>query len=618
MSSGSFLKSIYRNYTCGELNINHIGKNAKLCGWVHKKRDHGGILFIDLRDHYGIVQLVFAEDQIIDDKYSDNNENIYYQYITHNNFENLISISNESILLIEGTVLARSNDTINSNIPTGYIEVRIEKFMIDSIADPLPFQVSIDDNCSEEKRLEYRFVDLRKQRLHENISLRNKVIREIREQMYCFGFNEFQTPILTASSPEGARDFVVPSRNHPGKFYALPQAPQQFKQMLMIAGFDRYFQIAPCFRDEDARADRAPGEFYQLDIEMSFVDQEDVFKIIEPLMLNIFKKYGKKQINSDNFPRITYKDALLKYGSDKPDLRNPIIIQDVTQVFAKSKFLTFSNSILNNNFVVRAVPAYSSLSKSRSFFDGMNLYAQEELGAKGLGYIIFSNDNVKGPIAKFLNDDEIAELKSITGTSIGDSLFFICDVKDNASRISGKIRDKLGEDLNLINQNEYRFCWIVDFPMYELNDGKIDFSHNPFSMPQGGINILNEANTIEKILDITAFQYDLVCNGIELSSGAIRNHKLNIMYKAFEIAGYSKDMVDNNFIGMVKALSYGAPPHGGIAPGIDRMIMLLTNELNIREVIAFPLNQRGNDLMMGAPSIIDQKHLKELNIKIIT
>lgn len=636
------LKSIYRSHTCGELTTTNIGQKVRLSGWIHRKRDHGGVFFIDLRDHYGLVQLV-VEDSATSSSPSAANtaeiaansgqlgpDDIIYKAVNEEGIAALTAAPNESVLLIEGVVVARSAETINLGLPTGQVEVRLSGFIIESAAGPLPFQINLDDGCAEEKRLEFRFLDLRKQRLHQNITLRNAVIKEIRDKMHELGFSEFQTPILTASSPEGARDFVVPSRNHPGKFYALPQAPQQFKQLLMIAGFDRYFQIAPCFRDEDARADRAPGEFYQLDVEMSFVTQEDVFAVIEPLMRSVFSKFGRQQqeitaesqqgSESNSFRRITYSDAMRLYGSDKPDLRNPLLISDVTEVFADSGFSIFAGAI-KHGAVVRAIPAPGAAEKPRSFFDNLGTYAQNELGAKGLGYVVFTDDGeAKGPIAKFLDADRLAKLQESAGIGGGDAVFFVCEVENKAAKMAGKVRDKLGADLQLLDQGRYEFCWITDFPMYEWNDAenKIDFSHNPFSMPQGGIEVLLAADSKEKVLAIKAFQYDLVCNGIELSSGAIRNHRLDTMYKAFEIAGYSRQDVDTNFKGMVKALSYGAPPHGGIAPGIDRMIMLLSDEENIREVIAFPLNQKGNDLLMGAPGLISPEHLKELAIVLET
>ena len=479
----------------------------------------------------------------------------------------------------------------------------------------IAFQVSVENDCPEDARLQYRFLDLRRETMHQNIILRSEIIAEIRRLMQDEGFREFQTPILTASSPEGARDFLVPSRLHPGKFYALPQAPQQFKQLLMVSGFDKYFQIAPCFRDENARADRSPGEFYQLDVEMSFVEQEDVFKTMEGVLSNLFQKFTDKKVSEASFPRISYDDAMLKYGADKPDLRNPIILSDVTEIFRDSDFSIFKNNIAKGA-LVRAIPAKNTASKPRSFFDKMTNYAISE-GAGGLGYIQFSEDGTaKGPIAKFLDDTKLSNLKSICEIGAGDSVFFSCDQEFDAAKLAGKVRIKLGEELGIIEENCFKFCWIVDFPFYEWNEDtkSIDFSHNPFSMPQGGIEVLNSAKTNEELLAIKAYQYDIVCNGIELSSGAIRNHKPEIMYKAFELAGYSAKDVDEQFGGMIKAFKYGAPPHGGIAPGLDRIVMLLSESPNLREVIAFPMNQQAEDLLMNAPATADEKHLRELNI----
>jgi len=598
------LKTYLRTHTCYELNENNIGETITISGWVHRKRDHGGVLFIDLRDHYGITQLVTSREEEALNK------------LSQEEYDTLNAINYESVITVTGTVVERSLETRNLQLKTGSIEVVIESYTIQSRAEILPLNVNSDQHFPEELRLEYRFLDLRRKKLHDNIMLRSNVISYIRNKMHALGFTEFQTPILTASSPEGARDFLVPSRLHPGKFYALPQAPQQFKQLLMISGFDRYFQIAPCFRDEDARADRAPGEFYQLDVEMSFVDQEDVFSKIEPLMYSLFTEFApdQYQVSSTPFPRIPYRDAMLKYGSDKPDLRNPIEITDVTSVFDNSEFSIFAKAIKEGS-VIRAIPAPGAASKSRSFFDNMISFAQTELGAKGLAYIIFDGD-AKGPIAKFLDSDRLKNLIEIAKLKDGDAVFFACGKEDEAAKIAGKVRTKLGEELDLLEKNIYKFCWIVDFPFYEWNEEekKIDFSHNPFSMPQGGLEGLNNADTREKQLELVAYQYDIVCNGIELSSGAIRNHKPEIMYKAFEMAGYSKEFVDDKFSGMINAFKYGAPPHGGIAPGIDRMVMLLANEPNIREVIAFPLNQKAQDLMMNAPSKVSEKQLRELHI----
>ena len=583
----------YRTHNCSALNKSHVDQTVKLSGWVHRKRDHPNVLFIDLRDHYGITQVVFLE------KFMDEASRIKF----------------ESVITVTGKVTARSTDTVNDTIPTGAIEVVVESYVIESAADMLPFNVNIDQLAPEETRLKYRFLDLRRERLHNNIILRSAVISELRTLMLGKGFTEFQTPILTASSPEGARDFLVPSRMHPGKFYALPQAPQQFKQLLMVSGFDKYFQIAPCFRDEDARADRSPGEFYQLDIEMSFVTQEDIFSTIEPVMHDLFTKFSNKPVSSTPFPRITYDNAMLKYGSDKPDLRNPIEIADATEIFADSDFTIFRENI-KKGFKVRAIPGPKTASMPRSFFDKLGGYAISE-GAGGLGYIQFADDgSAKGPVAKFLNADKLESLKKICNAHSGDSIFFTCDQALKAAKLAGKIRTKLGEELGLIAQDCYKFCWIVDFPFYELNEetGKIDFSHNPFSMPQGGIDALLNAKSQDELLGIKAYQYDIVCNGIELSSGAIRNHKPELMYKAFEIVGYSAEVVDERFGGMIRAFKFGAPPHGGIAPGIDRIVMLLADAQNIREVIAFPLNQQAEDLLMSAPSVVDQKQLRELGI----
>lgn len=600
------LNTCYRTHTCGELNEKHINQKVRICGWVHRKRDHGGVLFIDLRDHYGVTQLVTSVQEEALKK------------LSLESYETLNIISYESVISIVGTVVARSAETRNTQISTGAIEVVVEDYNIQSIAEMLPINVNSEQHFPEDLRLQYRFLDLRRKKLHDNIMLRSNVIRYIRDKMHTLGFTEFQTPILTASSPEGARDFLVPSRLHPGKFYALPQAPQQFKQLLMISGFDRYFQIAPCFRDEDARADRAPGEFYQLDIEMSFVDQEDVFSKIEPLMYGLFSTFAPAgyYVTPAPFVRIPYTEAMLKYGSDKPDLRIPIEISDVTSIFKESNFSIFSNAI-KNRCVIRAIPAPGAASKARSFFDNMIAFAQSELGAKGLAYIVFDGE-AKGPIAKFLDDEKLQDLMRTAGLKNGDAVFFACAEEAEAAKIAGRVRVKLGEELHLIEQHIYKFCWITNFPFYEWNEEekKVDFSHNPFSMPQGGLEALMQADTVEKQLRLVAYQYDIVCNGIELSSGAIRNHRTDIMYKAFEIAGYSKEFVEEKFAGMINAFKYGAPPHGGIAPGIDRMVMLLANEPNIREVIAFPLNQKAQDLMMNAPSLVTAKQLRELAITI--
>jgi aspartyl-tRNA synthetase len=586
----------YRTHNCNELRKLFVGQTIKLSGWVHRRRDHGNLLFIDLRDHYGITQLVFTDqDLVLKDRAS------HLRY--------------ESVITVEGKVVARDKDNINNTIDTGEIEVLVTSYVLESEADMLPLSVNSEQEAPEDTRLKYRFLDLRREKLHNNIILRSNIIAEIRKYMTSQSFTEFQTPILTASSPEGARDFLVPSRLHPGKFYALPQAPQQFKQMLMMSGFDRYFQIAPCFRDEDARADRSPGEFYQLDIEMSFVTQDDVFSTIEPLMFEIFSKFGKKNVSKFPFIRIPYTQSMLKYGNDKPDLRNPIEIVDVTNIFADSSFAVFKDNIQKGS-VVRAIPGPKVATKSRKYFDDLTKFAIDE-GANGLGYITFTEEaEAKGPIAKFLNKEQLDDLKKLAKIANGDAVFFICAKELEASKLAGKIRTKLGVELELIDYNRFEFCWITDFPFYEFNEDtkKIDFSHNPFSMPQGGIEALEKAKTQEDLLGIKAFQYDIVCNGIELSSGAIRNHKPDLMYKAFEIAGYSKEAVDTKFGGMIRAFKYGAPPHGGIAPGIDRMVMLIADTVNIREVIAFPMNQQAEDLLMNAPNYADDKQLRELNI----
>jgi aspartyl-tRNA synthetase len=570
-----------------------VGAQVRLSGWVHRKRDHGNLLFVDLRDHYGLTQCVLDTENPV--------------------FKTVEGFRPESVVTITGKVVAREPSTVNAKLPTGEIEIRIEEAALQSAAEVLPFQVAQEGDYPEEMRLKYRFLDLRTERLHANIVLRSQVIASIRRRMIEQGFTEFQTPILTSSSPEGARDYLVPSRLHPGKFYALPQAPQQFKQLLMVSGFDRYFQIAPCFRDEDARADRSPGEFYQLDFEMSFVTQEDVFAAIEPVLGGVFEEFSKgRAVTEPPFPRIAFDTAMLKYGSDKPDLRNPLVIAEVGDVFAGSDFKVFAGIVAGGG-VVRAIPAPKTAGLPRSFFDKLNAWAQGE-GAPGLGYIVFDGDAAKGPIAKFLNEERLAKLKALAGVGAGDAVFFVADKKPlAAAKFAGTVRKKLGEELELIEVGEFRFCWIVDFPMYELNEdtGKIEFSHNPFSMPQGGL----EALTTKDPLTIKAFQYDIVCNGVEVSSGAIRNHLPEIMYKAFEIAGYTQADVENRFGGMLNAFKYGAPPHGGSAPGIDRIVMLLADEPNIREVVAFPMTQGAVDLLMQAPNSVELARLKELHIK---
>jgi len=588
----------YRTHTCNELTKAHVGQIVKLSGWVHRRRDHGHLLFIDLRDHYGLTQIVF-NDQHPD--MVDAGSRLRF----------------ESVITVVGTVVARADEAVNSNLATGDIEIVVDSYVLESHAEMLPIQVNADAEAPEETRLTYRFLDLRREKIHANIILRSQIIAEIRKLMTEQGFNEFQTPILTASSPEGARDFLVPSRLHHGKFYALPQAPQQFKQLLMVSGFDRYFQIAPCFRDEDARADRSPGEFYQLDMEMSFVTQDDVFAAIEPVMHSVFTKFSNKKVSDLPFVRIPYSESMLKYGSDKPDLRNPIEISDVTAIFRDSDFAIFSDNIKKGS-VVRAIPGPKASSQPRSFFDKMLEFAISE-GASGLGYIQFGDDGVaKGPVAKFLKPEQLEALQTISGVGAGDAVFFSCDIELKAAKLAGKVRGRLGDALDLLEKDCFKFCWVVDFPFYEMNEetGKIDFSHNPFSMPQGGLDALINAKTQEDLLKINAYQYDIVCNGIELSSGAIRNHKPDLMYKAFEIAGYPAAVVDEKFGGMIRAFKFGAPPHGGVAPGIDRIVMLIADEPNIREVIAFPLNQKAEDLLMNAPSNVDEKQLRELGISL--
>jgi len=587
----------YRTHTCGELTKLDKEKEISLSGWINKKRDHGNLLFIDLRDNFGITQCVIDKSNEI--------------------FKKIEKLSLETVIKITGMVIERSNETINKNISTGEIEVKINNIDILGETKELPMPVFSDQEYAEEIRLKYRFLDLRRKKIHQNIILRSKVISFIRNEMQKLGFLEFQTPILTSSSPEGARDFLVPSRLNPGKFYALPQAPQQFKQLIMVSGFDKYFQIAPCFRDEDARADRSPGEFYQLDVEMSFVEQEDVFGVIETLFLKLFKTFSNKKILHEKFPRITYEDAMLKYGSDKPDLRNPLEISDLTIIFEREdvKFDIFKK-LVKSGSLVRALVTKNTKDKPRSFFDSIDRWAKEQ-GSSGLAYFTLEKDdkiNAKGPIGKFFSENALLEIMKLTNANIGDTVFLSCGKKNDVEKILSVARNKIAEDLNLIDNEIFSFCWIIDYPMYEIDETtkKIKFSHNPFSMPQGEINKLDLSNP----LNIKAYQYDIVCNGIELSSGAIRNHVPELMYKLFEIAGYSKNDVNSKFSGMINALSYGAPPHGGIAPGIDRIVMLLANEKNIREVTMFPMNQNAQDLMMSAPSEISDDQLKELNLTI--
>lgn len=582
----------YRTHNCSQLRAGDVGKVVRLSGWINNKRDHGGVLFIDLRDHYGLTQVVIYPDRAFQDT------------VAH--------LPKETVIRFDGIVAARAPESINLKLPTGEIEIVADSFEILGACESIPFCIFPEDPVPEELRLQYRYLDLRRSVIHKNIILRSRVISHIRSKMTSLGFNEFQTPILTSSSPEGARDFLVPSRLHPGMFYALPQAPQQFKQLLMVAGFDRYFQIAPCFRDEDARADRSPGEFYQLDVEMSFVTQEDVFATLEDLITSVFTTFSEKTSDTAPFVRIPFREAMLKYGCDKPDLRNPLAIQDVSSIFQNSGFKVFAQTVANGG-VVRAITVKGCAQQPRAFFDRMVDFAQS-VGSHGLAYLTWTDAGVKGPIAKFLDETKFAELTSLLNAQNGDAAFFICNDEKRACKISGEIRTKLGQELNLIEKNVYRFCWITDFPMFEYNEEHkhIEFSHNPFSMPQGGLDALMTKDP----LDIFAYQYDIVCNGVELSSGAIRNHRPEIMYKAFEIAGYSREEVDTRFSGMINAFRFGAPPHGGIAPGIDRMVMLLADEPNIREIVAFPMNQKAQDLMMNAPAEVSEHQLKELNLKI--
>ncbi len=583
----------YRTHTCGELRVGHAGETVRLSGWIHRKRDHGNLLFIDLRDHYGLTQCVIEASSPL--------------------FAEAESARVESVVTVTGPVVPRSPETVNRALATGEVEVRIRAFAVDSPADVLPMQVAGEVEYGEDVRLRYRFLDLRRDRPHRNIVLRNAVIASIRRRMVEAGFMEFQTPILTASSPEGARDYLVPSRQHPGRFYALPQAPQQFKQLLMASGFDRYFQIAPCFRDEDARADRSPGEFYQLDFEMAFATQDDVFQAVEPVLAGVFEEFGHgRPATPPPFPRIPFDAAMERYGSDKPDLRNPIEMVDVTEAFRGSGFGLFARGV-DKGWIVRAVPAPGAAGQPRSFFDKLNDWARQE-GAGGLGYVVFEGGGAKGPIGKNLEAERIALIRERTGAADGDAVFFVSAPRKACERFSGVARERICDELGLRQAGVFRFLWVVDYPLYELNEetGRIEFSHNPFSMPQGGLEALGTMDP----LAIKAFQYDIVCNGVELSSGAIRNHRPDIMIKAFAIAGYGEDETKTRFGGLFNAFRYGAPPHGGCAPGIDRIVMLLADEPNIREVIAFPMNQQAEDLLMGAPAEIDAGRLKELHIRL--
>ncbi len=587
----------YRSHNCNQLNDKDAGKPVSLSGWLHRKRDHGNLLFIDLRDHFGLTQCVIE------------NKNKFFSILE--------KLRPESVLQIIGKVVKREKGTENLDLSTGKIEIEIESLKVLSEAKDLPLPVFGEQDYPEDIRLKYRFLDLRREEMHKNIILRSKVISFIRSEMLELGFLEYQTPILTSSSPEGARDFLVPSRLNPGKFYALPQAPQQFKQLIMVSGFDKYFQIAPCFRDEDARADRSPGEFYQLDIEMSFVEQEDVFKVVEKLMVNLFKKFSKKKITNQNFPRLSYEESMLKYATDKPDLRNPLIINDITSIFSREdvKFEIFKK-LVKSGSKVKCIVTKNTKDKPRSFFDNIDQWAKEQ-GASGLAYFTLEkNEKIfgKGPVGKFFSENSLKEIMKICKAEVGDSLFLACGQKNEIEKILSLARDKIAKDLNLIDENQFSFCWIVDYPMYELDEQtkKIKFSHNPFSMPQGDLEKLDLKNP----LNIKAYQYDIVCNGVELSSGAIRNHIPDLMFKLFSVAGYDKNQVEEKFSGMINALSFGAPPHGGIAPGIDRIVMLLANEKNIREVTLFPMNQNAQDLMMKAPSEVGSKQLKEIGIKV--
>ena len=589
------LMHAYRSHNCGALDLANVGQSVRLSGWVHRKRDHGGVLFVDLRDHYGITQVVADSDSPA--------------------LAVLESLRVESVVTIDATVKARSEGTVNPNLPTGAIEVYARAVTVQSRADELPMPVAGEQEYPEDIRLKYRFLDLRREKVHANMMLRSRVISSLRRRMVEQDFTEIQTPILTASSPEGARDYLVPSRVHPGKFYALPQAPQMFKQLLMVAGFDRYFQIAPCFRDEDARADRSPGEFYQLDFEMSFVTQDDVFNTIEPVLAGVFEEFsgGKTVTPAGTFPRIPYAESMLKYGNDKPDLRNPLLITDVSAHFEASGFGLFEK-IVGTGGKVRAIPAPATAEKSRKFFDDMNEWARSE-GHAGLGYVTRKGGDFGGPIAKNHGEAGMLALYDALGLGPDDGCFFAAGKELQAAKLAGAARTRVGEQLGLIEQNAFKMCWIVDFPMFEYDEDtkKVDFSHNPFSMPQGELEALETMDPLE----IKAWQYDIVCNGVELSSGAIRNHRPEVMYKAFEIAGYSREDVDTNFSGMINAFKYGAPPHGGSAPGVDRIVMLLADEPNIREVVVFPMNQKAEDLMMGAPGPVSAKHLRELNIRLV-
>ena len=587
----------YRTHNCGELTKKNKDQDIVLSGWINKKRDHGNLLFIDLRDNYGVTQCVIDK--------------------SNEHFKELEKIQLESVVKINGKVVERSKDTINSDLKTGDVEVTINSFQILGECKELPMPVFSDQDYAEEIRLKYRFLDLRRKKIHDNIILRSKVISFIRNEMLKLGFLEFQTPILTSSSPEGARDFLVPSRLNPGKFYALPQAPQQFKQLIMVSGFDKYFQIAPCFRDEDARADRSPGEFYQLDLEMSFVEQEDIFQVVEKLMISLFKNFSSKKLLYEKFPRISYEEVMLKYGTDKPDLRNPLLINDLTNIFTREdvKFDIFKK-LVKSGSKVRSIVTKKTKDKPRSFFDNIDKWAKEQ-GASGLAYFTIEKDqklSAKGPVGKFFSEDSLKNIMEITNAEVGDSLFLACGKLNEVEKISSLARDKIAKELNLIDKSKFAFCWIVDYPMFEKDEvtNKVKFSHNPFSMPQGDIKNIDFNNP----LNIKAYQYDIVCNGVELSSGAIRNHIPELMYKLFSIVGHDKNQVNEKFSGMINALSYGAPPHGGIAPGVDRMVMLLAGEKNIREVTMFPMNQNAQDLMMNAPAKVSEEQLKELSLNL--